>query len=73
MPINKYKISNLLHYQIREINGILGNYHVLVATQNDENPYYYTGYAALTLSEIDILTELGFCVTKHMTIGEGEL
>jgi len=69
MSIIRYKISNLLFYQIDEVKKMVGGEVVLSPTKDIQ--HYYNAFVALTQSEVDVLTDLGFCVTKHAVVGDG--
>ncbi len=69
MSIVRYKISSLLSYQVEEIKKMVGG-EVVVSPKKDAQ-FYYSAFVALTQCEVDILTGLGFCVTKHAAVGDG--
>ncbi len=67
MPIQRYRISNLMSYQVQELQGMLAE-GVLTVIQNFDKPHFYDAFAGLNDSELDILSNLGFCVTKHVAL-----
>ncbi len=67
MPIQRYKISNLLYYQVRNLEGMLDE-GVLTVINNFDKPHFFDAFAGLNDSEVDILSNLGFCLTKHVAL-----
>jgi hypothetical protein len=70
--VYKYKIVNLLSYQVAEIKKVLRE-DILTIVQNRENPHFFDIYAGLNISEYEIVHNLGYCIHRHTTVGEGNL
>lgn len=70
--IQRYKIPNLLNYQVDQIKKILKE-DTLTIINNEVQNHFYDIYVGLNPTEVSILTELGFCLVKYIPIGEGAI
>lgn len=70
MSLQRYKICNLLSYQVHQVKKILDEDGVTVVQKTDR-PHFHDIYVGLNETELDILRELGYSVSKYVAIGEG--
>ncbi len=69
MKLQRYRIRNLLSYQISEIQSML-NQDILTLVKNIRLPHFTDIYVGLNDTEASMLMALGYCVTKHIVIGD---
>lgn len=69
MRLQRYKIVNLLNYQVEQVKKILDEDNLTVIS-NKNQPHFYNIYIGLNPTEISILTQLGFSLNKYVAIGE---
>lgn len=69
MNVQRYRICNLLNYQVDQIKKIL-NEDTITIIENFEQPHFSDIFVGLNPTEYSILIELGYCLTKHVPVGE---
>ncbi len=70
MNIQRYKIANLLNYQIDLLKNILDE-QTMTVIANNQQPHFSDAYVGLNPTEVEVLSELGFPLIKHISIGLG--
>ncbi len=68
MNLIKYKICNLLNYQVNELKKLVGESAVSTESNSDK-PYFYNICIGLNSTEVAILQDLGFVLNKIATVG----
>lgn len=69
MKLNRYRIHNLLSYQVSEIMSIFDK-DILTVIKNERLPHFTDIYVGLNDTESAMLEALGYCVTKHIVISD---
>ncbi len=69
MNYDTYRISNLLTYQVKELSGYLKE-NTFTVIQNQDSRHFHDVLAGLNDTEYKFLSALGFCVRKHIVVGQ---
>ncbi len=69
--LKKYKISNLLKYQIDDIKNLINGDNVVQWAPQEKLQHLYDAFVGLNDAEVETLTKQGYVLAHYTEIGVG--